>query len=445
MNRHLIAASLAFTQLVLLLAAPQPAVAQCTIRPIEGTVGFRVAQQSQVTNAQAFGAVQLAEEALFTSEQVDLDGDGDADRTEPFQGSAFALRLHNVFNVARIPTIYTGTCFDDLGPTERRKYGMHAVDLYATAVAYRFPIPGAESLSFFYASSITGSTMGLADPDAASFGDAITKTRYNTAYLYGFAALPLAFLGPLAPLLSSDTPPTAIAGEFLAGFEGALPAIGAARVGYAYSQGLFTNVTADRIRFMVEALLTQEFSSLALVKAGFRELSTLDAAGGTSLYARRIELAVPRIEDEALQPREFISNLGLSTAHLEQVGMFDMLAAKLAYAVEPYPFVHELRVGLEQTTEQLREQDGDGDGDLLKLLEAHIGFVQLPSLPYYGVEGGRLFSFDINLVVPAGGSVFRAGVQRNVPELLTVFPYAQNATSMRIEFSGQFDEETPKP
>lgn len=442
MNRRLLTLGVALAHLVLLLPAARTASAQCTIRPIEGTVGFRIAQQSQATNAQAFGAVQLAEDALFTSEEVDLDGDGKADRTEPTSGSAFALRLHNVFNVARTPTIYTGECFDDLGPNERRKYGMHAVDLYATAVAYRFPIPGAEPLSFFYASSITGSTMGVADPDAISWGEAVTKTRYNTAYLYGLAAIPLAFLGPLAPLLSSDTPPTAIAGDFLAGFQATLPAAGAARVGYAASQGLFTNVTADRIRFMVEALLTQEFSSLALVKAGFRELSTFEAAGGTSLYARRLELAVPRVEDEALQPREFISDLGLSTAHFEQVGMFDFLAAKMAYAVQPYRFVHELRVGIDRTTQQLREQDQDGD--LLNMIEAHVGFVQLPSLPYYGVDGGRLFSVDVNVVMPVGGSVFRAGVQRNVPELLTVFPYAQNATSMRIEFFGYFDDEAPQ-
>jgi hypothetical protein len=427
------------TLLFVLFESTAQARAECTIRPIEGTVGFRVAQQSQATNAQAFGAVQLAEDALFTSKQVDLDGDGEVDRTEPFQGSSMATRLSNVFNVARIPTIYTGECFADLQPNERRKYGLHSVDLYATAVAYRFPIPGVEPLSFFYASSITGSTMGLADRDAASFGDSLLKSRYNTAYLYGFAALPLAFLGPLAPLLSSDTPPTAIAGDFVTGVEAALPAIGAARVGYAYSQGLFTNVSVDRIRFMLESLLTQRFESLALVKVGFRELPTIDELGATTVYGRRLELAVPRVEDAALQPRELISNLGLTTAHLEQIGMFGYLAAKVAYAVEPKPFIHELRVGLEQTTEQRRKSAKQEDW--LDAVEAHAGIVQLPSLPYYAVDGGRRFSFDVSLVLPLGSAVVRGGVQRNAPELLTVFPYAQDATSMRIEVSGTFDDE----
>jgi hypothetical protein len=202
---------------------------------------------------------------------------------------------------------------------------------------------------------------------------------------------------------------------------------------------LFTNVSVDRVRFMVEALLTQQFDSLALVKVGFRELPTLDELGATTVYARRLELAVPRVEDAAQQPRELISDLGLTTAHLEQVGMFDYLAARVAYAVEPEPFIHELRVGLEQTSEQ-RLKSAEQD-DWLAAVEAHAGIVQLPSLPYYAVDGGRRFSFDVSLVLPLGPAVIRGGVQRNAPELLTVFPYAQDATSMRIEVSGTFDDE----
>src|ERR1044072_7007267 len=96
--------------------------AECRLRPIEGTVGFRVAQQSQRTNAQAFGAVQLAEEALFTSKEVDTDGDGKPDRTEPFPADfGYGMRLNNVFNVARVPTIYQGDCFE-LKTGEKRDF-----------------------------------------------------------------------------------------------------------------------------------------------------------------------------------------------------------------------------------------------------------------------------------------------------------------------------------
>lgn len=413
-----------------LTASSGQAAADCLLRPIEGTVGFRVAQQSQRTNAQAFGAVQLAEEALFSSDETDLDGDGKPDRTEPFQGDyGVALRLNTVFNVARVPTIYSGKCFDDLTTGQRRDYGMHSVDLYATAVAYRFRIPQLRRVSLFYAGSITGSTMGVPDSDAGSWFDAVTRTRYNTTYLYGFSALPLSFLAPLAPLINKDDAPTQLAGDFIAGFEADLPTIGAARFGYAYSRGLFTNITVDRIRLLLEGLITQEFSSLALLKGGFQRFTTLDGVGRTSLYGRHMQLATPRTDDVKAASRGLFSELGLTTAHFEQTDIGKYFDIRLAYAFQPTPFIHEARVGLHGSNTLGK------DYSAFDLFRVSAGIVQLPSLPFYGVEGGRAFSFELSMVLQTEDGSFQMGVQRNAPDLLVVFPYAYDATNFFIRGS----------
>ncbi len=407
------------------------AEAECVVRPIAGTVGFRVAQQSNKTNAQAFGAVALAEETLFRSQETDLDGDGKPDRTEPFQGNfAFGMQLHNVFNVTRVPSIYQGDCFE-LQTGERRDFGMHSVDLYASAVAWRVRIPQLKRASFFYAGSITGSTMGLPDTDSGSFFDSLTRTRYNTSYAYGFAAIPLAFLAPLAPLINKDNPPTRLAGDFVSGLEVDLPAIGAARVGYAYSRGIFTNVSVDRIRFLVETLLTQEFSSLALIKGGFREIPITKSAGRTTLFGRRIELATPRASDatQGIVSRS-LSELGFTTAHIEQTSIGKYVDLRFAYAIKPTPFVHEARIGLHGALEE-----GDNDQSPLRYFRANVGLVQLPALPFYGVEGGRALSFDVGFQLKTKGGGVEIGVERNAPGLLVVFPYAYDATSIFMRTS----------
>lgn len=416
---------------------PAEAAARCTLRPIEGTVGFRVAQQSQRTNAQVFGAVQLAEEVLFTNEEVDVDGDGDIDRVEPFQGDwAAGIRVNSVFNVTRVPTIYQGDCFDLTSSDAPIDYGLHAVDLYATSVAYRFRIPQVRRLSLFYAGSITGSTMGLPDNQAGSWFDRATRTRYNTTYLYAGAAIPLSFLAPLAPLINRDSAPTQLAGDFIAGVEYDLPHIGAARVGYAYSQGIFTNISVDRIRMFVEGLLTQRFSQLALFKAGFNGIRSFRNVGRTSAYGRTIQLAAPSPDTGAVDEiRENVSSLGFTTGHFEQTDIGGYVDLRFAYSIYPEPFVHEFRIGVHGP------QYGDPariNENPLNYFRANAGLVELPRLPYYGIEGGRTWSFDVRVGLP---SVYLA-VERNTPELLTVFPYAYDATTFQllIALTGNYGE-----
>lgn len=423
-------AALALTTLLL----PSLAQARCLVRPVEGTVGFAVAQQSNRTNAQAFGAVQLAEEVLFTNEEVDLDGDGDIDYVAPFQGNfAGGIRLNTVYNVARVPTIYQGDdCFLLTAADDPINYGMHGVDLYATSVAYRFRLPQIERLSIFYAGSITGSTMALPDNQAGSWFTRTTRNRYNTTFAYGMAALPLSFLAPLAPLINRDSAPTTLAGDFIAGVEYDLPTIGAARIGYAYSQGIFTNITVDRIRMFAEGLLTQRFSQLALLKAGFQGVRSLKNVGRTSLFGRSVQLAAPRsLDDLDNAVSDSFNSIGLTTGHFEQRDIAGMFDVRFAYALAPEPFVHELRVGFHGP------EAGD-PGSLidnpLNLFRANLGLVELPALPFYGVEGGRTWSFDVRIGSP---NVYIA-VERNTPELLVIFPYAYDATSFQLKFS--FDD-----
>jgi hypothetical protein len=407
--------------------APTLAAARCLVRPIEGTVGFAVAQQSNRTNAQAFGAVQLANEVLFLNEEVDTDGDGRIDYVAPFQGDfAMGIRLNTVYNVARVPTIYQNDCFFQTAADEPIRYGMHGVDVYATSVAYRWRVPQVPRLSVFYAGSITGSSMGLPDNQAGSWIDRSLRNRYNTTFAYGLAAIPLSFLAPLAPLINRNSEPTTMAGDFIAGVEYDLPTIGAARVGYAFSQGIFTNVSVDRLRLFAEGLLTQRFSQLALLKAGAQGVRTVRDAGRTSLYGRSLQLAAPRgLVDDGGPIGSRTTSLGLTTGHLEQVGIGGYVDLRFAYALAPTPFIHELRLGVHGPR---YGEPGALEDDIMNAFRLHAGFVELPPLPWFGLEGGRTFSFDVRIGSP---NIFIA-VERNTPELLTIFPYAYNATSFQL-------------
>jgi hypothetical protein len=123
---------------------------------------------------------------------------------------------------------------------------------------------------------------------------------------------------------------------------------------------------------------------------------------------------------------------------LEQVGLFQYISTNFAYAFQPYSFVHELRVGLQQSKTELAKRAGELE--LLDMVEFHIGFVELPSLPYYGVPGGRTLSYDVDVVAPLDSTELRLGLQHNTPDLLAVFPYAYDATSLMIKFAGSLED-----
>ncbi len=161
-------------------------------------------------------------------------------------------------------------------------------------------------------------------------------------------------------------------------------------------------------------------------------MRSLKNVGRTSLFGRSVQLAAPRsLDDLDNAVSDSFNSIGLTTGHFEQRDIAGMFDVRFAYALAPEPFVHELRVGFHGP------EAGD-PGSLidnpLNLFRANLGLVELPALPFYGVEGGRTWSFDVRIGSP---NVYIA-VERNTPELLVIFPYAYDATSFQLKFS--FDD-----
>ncbi len=161
-------------------------------------------------------------------------------------------------------------------------------------------------------------------------------------------------------------------------------------------------------------------------------MRSLKNVGRTSLFGRSVQLAAPRsLDDLDNAVSDSFNSIGLTTGHFEQRDIAGMFDVRFAYALAPEPFVHELRVGFHGP------EAGD-PGSLidnpLNLFRANLGLVELPPLPFYGVQGGRAWSFDVRIGSP---NVYIA-VERNTPELLVIFPYAYDATSFQLKFS--FDD-----
>ncbi len=370
----------------------------CLPRPIPGTVGYELGRQSIETNAQAYGAEAIVDQALS-------------------QGSPFALRLNNVYGVIPIPAVtQCGT---------GQMFGTVALDLFSSASGVQFSIPlGSYQPRLFYAGSVTGSVIHYPDGTMAN-------SRYYTSWAYaGFGYLS-SFLAPLAPLLSRDDGLQTMVGDFIAGaafdVPGA-PKMGTLTLGYVYSSGFYSNVSSKKLKLFGSTLFTQDFSLLSVARLGARELELGgEEIGQTTLYARTMVLQAPgglrQQQDAGFEGlfAEKANGVDLSTIHLSQQRIGGYVTVSAALAVRPTVFLHEGSVGVELPVQALGV-----DTDLeMAWIKGVVGVSELPALPWYGNEGGRQLYFDVSVM-----EMFH--VRRNAPETLSIFPYAQGATELQV-------------
>lgn len=387
----------------------QPAVdpdelVNCRPRPIAGTLGYDLARQAQRTNAQLYGAISFAERRLFNNE------------------IAWGFETSVINNVIRVPTLGQG-CFG------RARYGMEGVDLYAASSGMAFPIT--PDIGLFYAGSITGSVMQHPS-------DSFWNNRTFTSYRYAALGMLATYVAPLAPTLNSSNGPTSVEGDFIVGAKFSIPKrpkLGRMYLAYAWSQGIFTNLNSEKLKILASFLLDDDFKTLALAKAGLDRLGLGDQLGKLSLYAQRRLIRGPlssvkydpdfgtrptrELNDGAL-PWEQAGDTALSTFHLQSFELGGVVDLFAAYAITPKPFLH-------QAVAVYRQPLMEG-----VLLSAGAGVVQMPDLPWYGVEGGLKFTGFVGV-----GEVLRIGYN-DVPTL-DIFPFAQDAT--QISISLHFNEE----
>ncbi|MEZ4227567.1 MAG: hypothetical protein R3B89_00295 [Polyangiaceae bacterium] len=249
------------------------------------------------------------------------------------------------------------------------------------------------------------------------------------------------------------------------------PDIGSISAAYVASKGFYTNLSehhlhtfiglvyqeaADSIEQGLEEQKDDLLDRIPYLKAGLANLDWLvgdarETIGSTRIFARRLKYQgiapsnVPRDQVDEVKSQ----SLDFATAHLEQYGLLKLLNVSVAGAWAPEPFIHELTLSVGQgmpedmMLENMREDGVDHDAESSFFgMRAAVGMVRMPKLWYYGVEGGPLFRFSVDLMM--GGqdpehdsyNMFFLTIGMNTPETLALFPFAQNSGFMKM--SGSF-------
>ncbi len=243
---------------------------------------------------------------------------------------------------------------------------------------------------------------------------------------------------------------------------------GSASLGYAASQGIFGNLDLAPIKAFVSGVVSTAqqqaqdsvdrarnsaerslLDAIPYARTGFTTLDWLTGApemlGTSSLYLRRLQYSsVPRGTNSFAREAPSVAETSLTTYHLEQYAVFRHLDMSVALATSPRTFLQEaslgFRYGNPMSTDMAMAKIRDGaDASEMNGVRALVGVVKVPSLWYYGLEGGYRVhvSVEASLAANSDGKDFfhiRLGV--NTPEVLSVYPYASNAGD--IYFGGAY-------
>jgi hypothetical protein len=376
---------------------------------IAGTPRYRVAVDAARTNAKVFGAIGAFERQILPA------------FSRPYSGDVLGGEISVVKNVVQ----GIGTCgtADQLTSCPNGLARHHVtVSAGNLAIGYRLN----RYLGVFLTSSWVAAYSSPSNLDA----------RDGIAPLYpvmGWAFGPLSLFGKkvyynLAGKVLDGTGADAVVGAsvrtpYVNGF-----------AGYTASQGLFADFTISDIDTFASAVLGDSFEQLSYLKAGLREFDYLNNSdlarkiGRLNLFGRRLVYNVPTAAGD---PRPGLS-APITSAHVEQVQIGGWLDLMVAMRVQPQKELAELRAGLRT-----------GDFTLSG------GVVNLPNLWMFGAEGGYRPTFALRYHAQnddqSGDYLgFDASVVMNDPELLTVFPYAYNAVSLKMSFAMRGAEKDSK-
>lgn len=402
----------------------------CTPNPIEGTVGYAVANQAADTNAQLWSAAAFAERAIFPVMSLEKGGSW---RNRDDGLGLYAIDTFALPGAAWVPSRETGAdC-----PNEFR-YVQHAVNLQANGGGFAFK---KGPVGLFYAATISRSTY------ASRLGP-----LNNTAWTIGGLYLP--YVAPLMMgRLNREEDLKSQAADYIVGAQIDLYTWGSIRAGYIHSQGLFLNGSGRVVKLFGSAAI-RDFSDIAAsdyLRAGLQDQlwgrgETAQMIGATSLFYRSLQYGVPEGFAGGI-PQAADLKQAFQTIHAGQRGLGGWV--DLVAAVAPNDgnaFVHEglfsLHTPAYHLVKDIPNEDVDpsdyvvyerGEFAIEGLVTA--GRVELPPLPWYGVEGGGRFSAkaDILIWMPLMDTMrIMLGVKANynTPEILVPFPYARDAASL---------------
>ncbi len=395
----------------------------CTPQPINGTVAQSVVGQARETNGQLYGAAAFAERVVFP--RLDRKSSGGWDDRDGGAG-VFGFDVNTISGIAYVPSKEVGAdCPADV------RYLQHRVDLYSAANALAFK---SGPVGFFYVASVTG------DAYATRVGSGFLP------YAYGLGAAFGGYLAPFQPgFLNHQEPTKSRASDYIVGGQIDVWTLGSVRAGYVGSKGAFVQGSGRLVKLFGTAAI-KDFSQLSAaeyLRAGLdRQIwgsgDVARKAGATSLFVRRLRYR-PQRASAADAATDFTS------IHLQQTAVGTVFDVDLAAGrTGDTTFVHIARIGLHTPAfSYVRDIESDAIvADDLESIQrgefnidfgATVGRVELPSLPFYGVEGGGAFSGEAMVVLwmplePARLSISFA-VRYNTPEFLDAFPYGQNAVN----------------
>lgn len=406
-------ASVAIACSVLVLSGPR-AWAQsdpsfCEPAIIGGTNGYRTARLLGSTNARAFATPRFAERMLFPKLGTERDGD-DIAIVSAYEGNF-------LFGAAQVPSVELGAdC-----PAEY-KYAMREVDTGAFNLGLAV---GVGEFSFFYAGGLTASS-------AFAYEDAASRSRFPVEQT--LVGLPMSVLAPLYNKREVQDGTTYLLLDYMAGV-GWDSSFGSIRAGYVGSTGFYTNVSERQLRLFAAAVLQSKLDDLPYVVGGFDNIPS--PAGYTSVFGRSLPLyAPPRYDALTAQPDGVsTTNVKLATAHLRQLDLVEWFDVHAAYAIAPSSLLHEGRVAVH--TPDFHWIPGEEDDESAAVTGGALlsgGFVRLPDMYYYGVEGGAKKAFRIEVQGTVKSEETHMGlnlsVRYNEPEILATFPYAQDVWNL---------------
>lgn len=321
-----------------------------------------------------------------------------------------------VSGIVDLPTM----CLATLRDVESSPACMAITDMVSTtgAVAY-----GNRNLALFY---------------SASFNGVYAPDIFISRWIMPVALAPMSYFQMLtAPV---QTGPLKIGPgfhdligtsrtDYVVGARGGIAGV-SAHVGFLGSDAgnsLFTNLSEARLRLLLSAVLRDGVGDIPYLLGGVVASPILEQAGvdgvRPSLFGRKLSLA-PASVSSTEQGR-----LGdLWTGHLGTTT--PIVDAETAIAVKPQVLVHALRLSVHDP-EYPAVGEYDEVSDLGEDLHVKLsgGFVQMPALPWYGVDRQTVPYVELT---GNAGNVFELVLAYNSEEIRTVFPYARNAVQLRF-------------
>jgi hypothetical protein len=210
------------------------------------------------------------------------------------------------------------------------------------------------------------------------------------------------------------------------------------RAGYTRSRGWYASVQDHYIGLFGSIVLRDGLHLVGQFRGGAERIRTpkqvQEKVGATSAFARLLPLT------EATDGDPTSGQVDLLTGHLEQEGIAGVLDLRAAYAVKPVAQIHEASIAIHDRDFYAYE-DGETSGSG-RHFYVEAGFVRLPPLYYYGVQGGTRLHLRGELVltpnVEEGKVQASFGLLFNDPEQTALYPFAVDALSGKASIKGSF-------